>query len=76
VYLFVGFNFGSDISYPKKSFRRIRDCNFFFFLLFSFLLFLFGKEGLVKIARDVVLGLLAGCRLGILPGNRGWTSMM
>jgi hypothetical protein len=76
VYLFVGFNFGIDISYPKKSFRSIRHCNYFFFLLFSFLLFLCGKEGLVKIARDVVHGFLAGCCLGILPGNGGWTSMM
>jgi hypothetical protein len=65
-----------DISYPQKIFRTIRHCNFSFLLLFSFFLCLRGKESLVKIAKDVVLGLLAGCCLGFLPGNGGWTSMM
>ncbi len=55
----------------KRALGVFDIANFFFFLLFSFLLFLCEKEGLVKIARDVVLGRLAGCCLGIIPGNGG-----
>jgi hypothetical protein len=43
---------------------------------FSSHFFLLIKEGLVTIARSVIVGLLAGCCLGFIPGNRGWTSIM